>query len=391
MADKFLTQCAGFYLDVFTVTRNNPNSIIKNEYPFSRRNKLKSHGAATESYAVQCVFSKNLTISKGWDSSIAIFPTFEAHKDFLEIIAIALEKYSFTHPDYGEMEGFVQDTTIVKDDTQGTVAISFNFLREIDTDDITFVQYVVQEQADGFRGSSTRVGNLLAAAQKGAQTLSGFAGQAAQYKGKLDAYELLKSINSAVDRIVESFITIQNTPASFVNNCILGVRELASLFTGLEAELVFIAGSSRVAYEAAVVYTQDDVNQQKVAKLEGIETFDAAGNFIGTTETVFVMTAQELEVTLFNTRELMNEAILSDRELQDLKNQANSLQKYINTIKLSRDNLETQEVPNLPLHLVALNNEQSYQTVDRVLSLNPQIKNPTFAEGNIQIIVPRAV
>jgi hypothetical protein len=171
----------------------------------------------------------------------------------------------------------------------------------------------------------------------------------------------------------------------------LGVRELHSTFTGDEASYILALGAARVAYEAGVVYNTDDINHRKVVNLEDTPTIDAAGNYLGSVYILNLMTLQDLEDSLRNTRELINDAILANRELLELRKQANDLQKYVNTIKLNRDNLEVQDLSLQSLYTVAQNNKLSYQAVDRILSLNPQIKNPTFAEGETKVIIPKVV
>ncbi len=410
MADKYISQIAGYYLLNFTINRTDPMAIVEHEYPFSKRNSIQNNGAKTRVYAVECVFMDDYPIVKGWDNAIAVFPSYNQHKNFLETIASSIESFDFTHPVYGEMSGYIKNISSITDDSINSVNISFEFHEEIDSDEVKLVQYPVAKQAKEFKESTSFVTKLMDAAGNAAKSAVEFQGKMALYKGKLDSFlnkvtnpavsitntmtyasdvsgETMQSVNKAVDRVVESLETVRDTPATFINNLVLGVRELANEFTGDEYNYVFIMGSSRAAYEAAVVYTEDDEKQNKIKNIEDAETFDAAGNYLGTPDPVIVMTQQELDNTLYLIRELINEAILIDRELQELKNQAKDLQRYINQVKLNRDILETQEIPLQSLFTVAQSNGKSYQSVERILSLNPDIKNPTFTEGNVKVIV----
>ena len=414
MADKFIPQMAGFYLDIVTVNDSYPFAIVKHEYPFSNRNKVQNQGMKSRTIKVECSFMSNPAITKGWDTDIGIFPTYQAHFNFLETIKGTRELFTFTHPEYGEIEGAVENIGTVDDDTQEFVSVSFDFVQQITTDEITFVRYIVPQQSAGFRSSTGVITAALEAAQKVSSNAAAFAGTVNTYKGKLNSYlnritslatsiintvnygtslpgEVMFSINSAIDRVVQRFVTIRNSPASFINNCILGVRDLAAVFEGVESQYVLIMGASRVAFESAEVYTVDDANRQETARLEDVQTFDAAGNFKGGQTFPSIMTVQELEQSLFDVRELINDAVLINRQNQGLKDQANQLQQYINEIKLGRETLETQEIALQTLHTVTLSNGLSYQAAERILSMNPQIKNPTFANGSIKVPVPQQV
>ena len=101
------------------------------------------------------------------------------------------------------------------------------------------------------------------------------------------------------------------------------------------------------------------------------------------------MTLNELEKSLLDVKTMIYEALLIDRENQPLRDQARALQEYVNQIKLSRDSMEQQEIPLQSLHTVSLNSGLSYQSAERILSMNPQIKNPTFANGLLKVIVPK--
>jgi hypothetical protein len=192
--------------------------------------------------------------------------------------------------------------------------------------------------------------------------------------------------------LVASFATASSSPAAFINNITQATRDLANTFTdATQKTAVMVLGASRVAYEAGNVYQDDDKKREKISRKEKKPSFDAAGNYVGGDPIPDAMTSQELEETLYNVKELIYEALLLDRENAPLRDQAKTLQTYINQIKLSREQMETQEIPMQSLHTVSLMNGMSHQSAERILKLNPNIKNPTFASGAVKVIVPRSV
>jgi len=412
MAEKFIPQLAGYYLNVVSVNDSFPSSIIKHEFPFSNRNKLENIGQNTRSFNVECVFMANPPITKGWENGFAAFPTYESYFNFKATLEQTRKVVTFTHPTLGEMDGMIENFSCVNDETKEFATVSFSFLQEVSSDESKFVLYIAPEQAKQFRAAHDSVVADVSALQKLASSLRAFTAAMSIFKGKLDAYlnhivshvtsikntvtyatdlpsEVVGSINSAIDRIVTSFDTIRNSPASFINNCILGVRDLASIFEGDQRNQVLIMGTSRVAYEAGLAYQDDDARRQAISRKEKKPSFDASGNYVGGEQVPDAMTQQELGQTLYDIKELIYEVLLIDRKNQALRNQAKTLQEYLNTIKLSRDSMETQAISLQTLHTVAMANGSSYQTAERILSMNPQIKNPTFAEGNLKVIIPK--
>lgn len=414
MSDKYIPKIAGFYLDIQTIRDVFEPAIVTHEYLLSNRNSIENLGQKTRKISVVCSFQDNPALTKGWNAGDAFFPTYESHFNFLKRLKASRDLLSFTHPKYGEIEGAAKNISVYQDDTINFAQISFDFLQQISTDEITFVRYIVPQQFDGFRKTNTKLTGVIESAQKNAASALQFAGTANLYRGKLDSFLsditspatsimntinygtqlpglIMQSINGAIDRVVQSFVSIRNSPASFINNMIVGIRGLKAIFSGTEAQYVHVMGASRVAYESGVVYNTDDANREEVAKKENIKTFDAAGNYKGDVAIPETMTINELEDTLYQIREFINEVIQFDRDNQDLKQQAADLQNYINTIKLDRERIETKEIPIQTMHTIAMENGLSYQAAERILSLNPGIKNPTFANGEIKILIPASV
>jgi len=414
MSDRFIPQIAGFYLNIVSVSNGFTSSVIKHEYPFSNRNKLENTGQNTRTYTVDCVFMANPPITQGWEPSTAIFPTYESFLNFKATLEQTREPVDFIHPVFGEMSGMVEGFSSVDDETKKFASVSFTFVEEVTSDESTFVLYILPAQGVQFRLASAGISDRLAELQRLAASLRAFVATMAAFKGKLDAYlnrivsaatsikntvdyvqglpgEIVSSINSAIDRLVVSFATASSSPAAFINNITQATRDLADTFTdATQRTAVIVLGASRVAYEAGNVYQEDDKKRDKISKKEKKASFDAAGNYVGGDPIPDAMTAQELEETLFNVKALIYDALLLDRENAPLRDQAKTLQTYINEIKLSRERMETQELPMQSLHTTAIMNGMNYQSAERILKLNPHIKNPTFASGAVKVIFPRS-
>lgn len=412
MPDRFIPRLADFWLDIITTRDTFDSALSIHEFPFSNINDIEHHGMKPRRVAVECVFQSNPPITPGWsvDESI-VQPTYNHHFAFLDMIENVRESLTFAHPKYGEMDGKVQNLTVVNDDTDEFAAISFEFIREVKTEKITFVRYIVPELASGWTGTNTKATEVIETAEKDTTNATTWAASVQSNISTLDSYLseitspatsiintinygtsvpglFMESINGAVDRVVELYQTARNAPASFINNLIVGMRLLKSTVSGVNANYVHVMGASRVAYEAGVIYDEDDQNFRQVETNEATPTWDIAGNYKGKAALPVIMTQTELEDSLYQVRQFINEAIQLDRDNRDLQEQARKLQEHVNQIKLGRARIETKAYPRQTMHEIAIKAGLAYDAAERLLSLNPTIINPNFTEGDIQVLTP---
>jgi len=426
MSDAFIPQLAGYYLNISVTSDTFPYALSINEYPFSTTNSIQNLGQKTRKIAVECAFFDNTPITEGWDPKIK-FPTYDNHISFLEKIESSLLPLTFTHPKYGEIEGYIEQITVNADDTQRYAEIIFDFVEEVIIKGVRFKEQPVLKQAESVQKVTKSVSDDLDADSKLTKNLKAWEASMATFRSKLDAWVdkvttqptsivntinyadnvvglTTESIGLAIDRVVQSYILsiptaltesgvsnylyMRNRPAQFINNLIVGCRALKANFTGIEAKYVHVMAASRISYEAAISYDDDEEKNTETLRNENIRTFDEAGNYVGSSTYEETMTINELENSLYALRSFIDEAIQLDRSKRDLLNQAKSIQDYVNKIKLNRQGLETREnVPLQSLHTLATQNNLSYQATERILRLNPSIKNPTFIDGEIKILV----
>lgn len=412
MADKYVPRLDNYFLDIISTRDEFESALAVHEYPFSNRNKIEHIGQRPRRIYVECSFQENPALTPGWEAAGSVaLPTYAEHFFFLDYIKSERKSFTFTHPKYGEINGKIQNITSFHDDTQEYVQIRFEFIEEILTDEISFVQYVIPEMAVGFTDTNTKVTEAVELEEKEATNSVQWIAAAQLFISDLNLYlntltsparsiintinygtsypgQILQAINGAVDRVVELYQTGRDAPASFINNIIAGVRGLKAEFTGVNADRVHIMGSSRVAYEAAVLFDEDDQKFRTIKDREATPSFDNAGNWLGVSTLPEVLTITELEFSLYQVRELINEAILIDRDNRPLQLQARQLQDYVDKIKLDRDRIETKSYQLQTLHEIARDNGLTYHAAERILKLNTNIKNPNFTYGDVKVLIP---
>jgi len=423
MADfpvRYNAKLDDYYLDIIDITDNFDVALSVHEYPFSNRNIIENMGQKTRVLNVNCVFQQNPPAELGRSaSSVPHISSYDKHFFFLEYIRSGRKSYTFTHPKYGELNGQIANVRVDHDDTPEYCKISFEFLEQLETEKVTTTIFIVNEEADQFRIQNTNVLNALNESRRAAVSLTQWTARMVQGQAYLDAYlnaitspatsiintihyasdtasQTMQSINSAVDRVVQSFVDTRNLPAQFLNNIAVGFIALRETFAdgSDEANYVQVMSASRLGYEAAIIYEEDETDRDVVKSKERVSSFDLKGNYIATTTIVEAMTSNELEISLADVRTILNEAVAIERrngntaQVETLLTQAKLLQGYINTIKLDREKIETKEYPIQTLHSIARDNNLSYQAASRLLSMNPDIHNPSFVSGGVEIPVP---
>ena len=408
---NYTPQILGFYLDIVSISDSIENALSVKEYPFSTRNIIENMGPKTRRINVSCQFNNNLNFKdSGWSLDAAIPPYYDNLNAFMSSFKAYNDNLTFTHPDYGEINGYIGNITVARDDTVEQANVTFQFIEEVPVvvsyainirnataADFTDTNDKTNDKMDKDLKETAYPVSLAARARANIAILDAWldnvTGQATSIVNTLTYEETvpglyLEAINNAVDRIVSSYVNVINIPAQYINNIILGLRTLKANFTGIDGQFVHIMGASRLAFEVGEVYESDTIKNNKITKKSETKTFDSNGNFVGSDDFEVAMTINELEDTLYNVRAFIDEAIQFDRDNRPLQNAANNLQKYVNEVKLDRQSVETKEnVPFQSMHTWVTTNNLSYQAAETILKLNPAIKNPTFIDGELKILV----
>jgi len=410
---KFIPQTLNFYLDIINIKEDYENAVVVKEYPYSANNIIENLGPKTRRFDVSCQFNNYLnTENSGWSTSGSIgFPSFDNLDSFINEFKKNQNSAFFVHPDYGELKGKISKISVTRDDTQEYAAVTFDFIEQVTSSKIRPLYNVKYKGAAAFSATNDATVGKMSETLRTTTYPIGWAANANTNINTLDAWladvtnpatsivnsityantvpgQYIKAINKVVDRIIKNNVEVRNIPAQYINNIILGVSSLKAQFTGIDAQYVHIMGASRVAYETGVVYDDDENKALTIEKKAQTPSFDANGKFIGTKSFEVAMSINELESTAYDVRALIDEAIQLDRDNRDLLNIARDLQEFINETKLNRQSIETKEnVPFQSMHTWVTTNGLSYQAAETILKLNPEIKNPTFIDGELKILV----
>lgn len=370
-----------------------------------------------------------------------IDPNYNNHYDFLADMSNSNVYHTLVHPVYGNLVGYINSLRTIRTDVQDYAEIDIDFVVK-DIQNISFARpnfadmVVLQTSAlnsihanianaiasSGYKDCLDKVVNfnqtLSSQISNVSQATQVFLGVADTVIGTWDSFlstvtqpfsvldntisfindvpaRIMGSANNAMRRAVASMNNLQELPVTVTNNLIQYAALLGQTITSPTTENVIlnmVLGNCNVvnilgAAQSGLV--ADNSNDKANQKVEGRKSFDPAGNRVLTISPVDVMSLQDLENMLYALNKYVQSIVVLNRangqDVQYLLNMTNQTISYVDKEKLNRKAFVNVNTNNIPLHLLVTSLGLDYNAVDRVLKLNPQIKNPTFSFGNLKV------
>lgn len=192
------------------------------------------------------------------------------------------------------------------------------------------------------------------------------------------------SVAAACDRYSALVEVSAAAPYLVMQNFFTGLTALRNAIPGFNGE--FDAVRAQVgALLCAKLLAADDALGAEAALIEKTPSWTDDFEYLKKDRTPSVMTANDLERVVSLTRAYLQEAIEQTGE-PSLRTMAADLQRHVDSVRLVRERVITIDVAT-PISLVMLCHKRGlgYAAVDRVLALNPQIKDPTIVSGEVRI------
>jgi prophage DNA circulation protein len=423
----FEAKLDGFVLNIFDITDTLPQSIVRHEF-------ISSDGAIVENYGLK---AREISFK-----ALFFGATYADHFTFVDKITNTDAIHTLVHPKYGELYGYIQETAIMHDDTQDYVEISISFVEyKLSQDSFlsksawqTINELQLQAMNNALATAGTLVGKasgltgkLVSFNTSLRSQITGVTSKVSTFLTTLDTFftavdsiadtitsplvainnavsftqdvpgKLCSTVFNATNRITSSLIAIKNVPINFVNGLIAGARNFDKLVAYLGSKdgetndllrkACHTIAATNVAVQTMAVLQADENNRATAKSMENKRAFDANGVRINNIDIPEAMSVQAIEQILYEVRVYIQECVDYDRDNRDLKNIAWALVKYVDEIKLSKRSQVTMTVTSIPLHLLCMQLGLPYNAADRILKINPAIKNPTFTQGQIQVYV----
>ena len=209
---------------------------------------------------------------------------------------------------------------------------------------------------------------------------------------------ILGTLDRCVERVARLYDGINNFPARFLASVAFGMANLQTDLdsfipadrTGAKVMILkhlSIAASRRLALETAYAYADDQIARKVQLTQASAPTFDALGNYTPRIPPDQVpMNVVELEDTLAASRALLQASVTAARSMHSLKDMALQLEQTVSGVKATAENIVAITVDGpTPLHVVCLQYGLPYTDADRIMALNPGLRDPSFTSGVLQI------
>jgi hypothetical protein len=400
-------------------------AIAKSAFPYRNGQKLDNLGVEDRSIKLSCAFLRG---------------RYDEHKDFIRsLLSPAVESHILVHPVFGNLSGKIESVNSNYDERKRSVFISISFVVENDGDDYSPAPGVLsavrsdcegafvdgqQELAVSFEDAmSQEVGaeadDLLHTDIDPSKTLLGqflTASQTARdYMGEIDeaiakcddtlaaetlpASSLLNiveygsrmpgrfvlAVNEALDRICSANGDATLSPRHYLENLKSAYVSFASNFKNgafNAADQVNNAIALRYSMDVGRVYAEDNA-----AYLDMVSAESEPVVMLVAGEIREIFTMADLDETLYAARELLQGAIDRDRDRAAVyKTQAKTLLDHVNIARLDRERIVIKQIATeMPLHLICLRFGLPVSAAQRVLAINPEIRNPTFVKGSVRM------
>ena len=439
MATLFKAQLDGIELDIEGTDDSFPKAIVRHEFPHTDGALLEDMGMSAREIRFRCYF---------WDDGPN--QTYDTHLGLLESLKSG-NLSELIHPQYGPLSGMVEQVSVRADDRERTAEIDITFVVNLtgetaappagDVAALTEDTFVVcqEQQADeiaadlktitpagvylelqgeliaavnasGLPAAATFAAGIVAEVNDSLAYFGSLASQVDQPVNSLVASisyattvpgRILGTVTRSVERAALLYTTLTGSPARFSRSLTTGLGELVAAFEDFtppatkggkacRAVLVKqlrIACAQRLALDMAGLYGADEDNRRQVRSAEQTTSFDVAGRYLPAATMPPVMNARELEESLADARQLLQQSIDQARSLEGLKTMAATLLDHVSSVKLEREKIFSMQVDRpLPLHLLCHMQGLPYNYAERVHSINKGlIKNPTFVAGEVQI------
>jgi prophage DNA circulation protein len=418
-------------LNILDISDTISRSIVRHEF-------LDTDGAELQDIGAR---ARYIRFRSYWFNNIAegTTTTYEQHFDFVNWLGLSqrdasgqVKKLTFIHPKYGTIIGYVENFTIVHDDTQDYCSIDIDFVEhglkdasnppsktwlELNTDQVKLLNDTITYAGVSLKGLGfgSVIGRTLNEAIKKVQQISeavsvatrtfvdevdknltainGFLSFVPDIANTVDnavswgsdiPSAILRPMNNAVNRIYTSLENISNSPLLFVNNAIIQLESLSNTITGTNANFfktqLASIGAGSLLERAARLLTNDQ-NKTNTMTTSG---FDINGLKISPV-TIGAMSRQDIESMMQSLQVYTQYTLILNRQNPALRKMMADLNNYVNYRKMSRLSVKEIYVSNQPMHCLLLSLGQSYQLADAYLSMNSLIKNPAYVEGKVKV------
>jgi len=416
-------------LESVTITDNFSISIAKYSILYKKGPNLEKMGLDERSIKIH-LFFKGLRYGE--------------HKDFIDILSgTEINSHELQHPVWGRLIGCVENVSITYDERQRCAEIDLTFIVEGDSigglsgdipisiarnveDSFLTGQQSIQDSGanaliedtgadsgivgesdidktvsllDQFTTVSQATRNYLQQIDLAIETCSNWYADVItspsnftstiEFGAKLPGV-FVSAVVAALDRTAEAKKDVSDSPATVLSNLRASYTEFIALFNNdayPAKDLVEQVAAVHYGLIVANYYDVDNANAMRLKTVEASPLFTVLGDRVIADEPPQIMTITDLEYSVRDAREFLQRAIDLNRDAaESFKRIAYLLLTHVENVRLQREKIITVNVDTeMPLLLIMKRNGLPEAYVDRILSINPDIVNPNFVKGRVNL------
>jgi len=367
-------------------------AISKQEIPYADGAVTDDLGTKARSIAVRCYFYEG---------------NYPVHAQVIELLKVR-EILEFVHPVYGLLKVRLEALTVNHDDTiraaelelqlvedgrpQAQIRNKADIRNEAEKEFLNSVAeqklsvaakiYALGAKGEAFCESAIgSMGALMTTVANPANRLASLIDYGTDLPGRF-----VKEAALAVERYAIAYDALRGSPEAFMSRLNQSLVEFSTALDKFSAPAA-AAGAARLAYEAAGFYSDGETAAGATKQAEGTAGFDYQGNK-NDQDVYELMDSRQIELILALANEAIQRALQADRGNIALKRLAAALGAAALELKQTASNVITVRIENTtPLHLICLRYNLPYSAAERLLKLNPGIKDPNRVKGEVLIYV----
>ena len=449
MPDKYKGKIGGYLLDMETLEDGFSKAITRDEYPYRNKAKLDDLGLKATSIKIRCYFlNEEYETHFEFIKFLQKRKEVEFVHPQYGVKTGAIEQVNIRHDDRDrcaevditfiegvfehEMEELIEIEDVEEMEyVDGAAEAMWEYEDDIGNalgaanEVLTTVVDATKDIIDNFSTVTGKVRTYVRQVDTMVGTIEGTLNYIQNPANSLIATinwgthlpgRILGATARCVERYSLLYDSLKNSPKQFIQSMNNGLDALKASLPQTDKDpvkqaaidnilkIIQLAKAQGLALETAKIFKTDQVEREKVKKAERTKSFSREGKYIGPppAETITtvnalgnpveistapaIITITDIEEMIALVRTEIQTAVDAAREATALKAMARDLLIHVEKVKLEVESIREVEVKSaMPLHMVCMQYGLPYNYAERIMSINPQIKNPSRVRGMIKI------
>jgi hypothetical protein len=205
---------------------------------------------------------------------------------------------------------------------------------------------------------------------------------------------VIGSVQKVTDRLGNLVQSAASSPVQMSKNFKVSIDNLSNSITDatygdMTRQILRVIGGAKINHMLSDIFVEDETKRATQARQMVMPSFDVNGNRILKPNAMSFdfLSIDDIEKSLYDARSLVQDALDYDRNNQPLKDLTSTIIRYIDDIKVKKQEIKTVTINSMPYHVLCQQMGLPYDMAERLCKINPQVPCPTFASGEISVYI----